>query len=116
MVKAQQVERDGTKHGPVRTFTAAHWRRMMEIYGKKLRWERIGDAPKELMLEEVEYPKINDAESDSENSGDYIKSFDFDNMTKKMIISKYNLTEEDIKLKREILILKVLKLFNIESS
>ena len=121
MVKAEQIERDGTKHGAVRTFTAAHWRRMREIYGKRLRWEIIGEAPEEVAPEEVEYPEyetkrepVSETIQDSEHSEDEITfsqndfdSYDFDGNTKSEIVKDFCMDEEDKKLNRIALIEKV---------
>jgi len=104
MIKAQQIERDGTKHGAVRKFTAEKWRVMKETYGKKLRWAIISETPEEKQPEEVEYPPIMDLPINRPHP----ELVNFDNMTKKMIISEYDLPDEDIKLNREDLINKVL--------
>jgi len=108
MVKAQQIERDGTKHGAVRTFTDDQWKQLNETYGKKLRWTPISEVPEEKP-DEIEYPSFND---DPDDYPDPIGELEekLDNMTKKMIISEYKLPKEDIKLNRMALINKVLNL------
>jgi hypothetical protein len=95
MVKAQQIEKDGTPFGPVREFPDPQWRQMRSTYGKRLRWIEIENN--EQPVQEVIYPK----EDLRKKLGE---------MTKKMIISEYNLPEEDKKLNREELINKVVKL------
>ena len=97
MVKAQQIERDGTQFGAVREFSKEQWERMKDIYGSKLRWKLIQETPEKKSVHEVEYPEV------------YGKP-DFENMTKRMIISEYGLPQEDIKLSRKDLIAKVVNL------
>ena len=107
MIKAQQIERDGTKHGAVRTFTDAQWESMIETYGDKLRWAIISEIPdKKTFPDDDIWPDDEEAHRVEPVSGEWT----FDNMTKKMIISEYNLPEEDIKLNRKTLINKVLNL------
>jgi len=96
MVKAQQIEKDGTPFGAVRTFTDSQWDKMISTYGGRLRWIIIEEAKEP---EEIEYPEDETP----------VKSLRerLEGMTKKMIISEYNLPEEDKKLNREELINKV---------
>ena len=42
IIMARQIRRDGTKHGVVREFTVRKWKRMEEVYGKRLRWVVVG--------------------------------------------------------------------------
>ena len=112
MVKAQQIERDGTKHGPVRRFTESQWDYLKSTYGSKLRWEIVGEMPETPEQEVVVYPEIYNDESPDENFGSGTDKGDLEeelnNKTKKEIISEYNLSYEDSRLNRKDLINKVL--------
>lgn len=98
MVKAQQIEKDGTPFGAVRTFTDGQWNQMKSTYGSRLRWVLIQEVEEP---EEIEYP-----EDEVEIKEDALRERP-DNMTKKMIIREHNLPDEDIKLSRGDLIEKV---------
>lgn len=97
MVKAQQIEKDGTPFGIVKTFTDVHWARMVANYGKKLRWKLI-EEPEEETYPEEEIPKL-------------LEEIPFDpyEKTKREIVDHYRLPEEDMKLNRDELINKVVE-------
>ena len=99
MVKAQQIEKDGTPFGIVKTFTDVHWARMVANYGKKLRWKLIEE-------EEVIYP-----EEEIPVKNEILEEIPFDpyGKTKREIVDHYRLPEEDMKLNRDELINKVVE-------
>jgi hypothetical protein len=111
MVKAQQIERDGTKHGAVRTFTDSQWEYLKSTYGSKLRWEIVGEIPEATKQDIVEFPEIYSDPPDEvilegESKGDLEE--ELNNRTKKEIIREYGLSFEDSRLSRKDLINKVL--------
>lgn len=100
MVRAQQIERDGTPFGPVHDFPKRQWEHMKANYGKKLRWMIINEEPEEDGIQYPDYPELDDKEA---------LMGKLENMTKRMIVSEYNLPKEDVRLNREELINKVVQ-------
>jgi|GEM_PF-5230048 len=109
MVKAQRIERDGTPHGSVKTFTNAKWDRMNTNYpGKNFRWVLVSETVEEKKQEVVDFPCKPEIPDDFVpfKGTDEVQS-KLEQMTKKMMVMEYDLPDEDIKLSRQGLVNKI---------
>jgi len=100
MIEAIPIDIDGDYIGAYQEFTEEQWNSMKESFGKNLRWKLIKDIEEEPEISKEESKKI---------FGEPIFKEELEELTKRELIEKYELSEDLMKVTKDIIINEILK-------